>query len=199
MLYEGLSAKLTRVRPTSNIMFSAAAIAVVSEVNPDHPGASFFPSLIQYMLRGLLLVLTFLSPSPLLAGPGGHTINAVNSAIYNNQLVDLTPMLFHHLELGMSYESVANIVGKSALYCDSGETYCNADNGTISASCLEEEFIHDNKNWVCHWDGRSPNARINSRLDVWFVGARVNQVSATLDNGSVYFRDSSNTVHLEQH
>jgi len=41
MLFQGLHPKVTRARPTSNMMFSAAAIAVVSEVNPDNLARPF--------------------------------------------------------------------------------------------------------------------------------------------------------------
>lgn len=45
MFSMGQSATVTRARPTSNSKVSAAAIAVVSEVNPDKPGAFLFSML----------------------------------------------------------------------------------------------------------------------------------------------------------
>jgi len=200
-----ISQKVTRARPTSNMMFSAAAIAVVSEVNPDEPGAFLFPALIQKIIISQLFypISAFFSLSalfittPVQAVPQKHT--AVDNAVYNNTLVQLTPMLFHHIELGMNYEAVMNMVGKPALYCDSGESTCNASNGVISKTCLNTEFIQANKTWICHWDGVQSNQNAHSSLDVWFVGIRAVQVAATMPNGNIYRRDSGNTIQLERH
>ncbi len=175
------------------MMFSAAAIAVVSEVNPDEPGASFFP-----VLSALLICLILLTAaSSAHAAPPMQT--AMQRANYNNTLIALTPMLFHRIELGMTYEAVVNTVGKSALYCDSGESSCSADNGAILRNCLETEFIQPNKTWLCHWDGIRSSHNNNSRLEVWFVGVRVSQVVATMPDGNIYRRDSGNTINLERH
>ena len=129
MLFLGLSQKVTRARPTSNMMYSAAAIAVVSEVIPDKPGASLFVSPRQQIKNSALahksfLCLALLASTAAMALPQAslQTKIAMNSASYNNTLAEITPMLFHRIELGMSYEAVENTVGKSALYCDSGES-----------------------------------------------------------------------------
>jgi hypothetical protein len=178
------------------MMFSAAAIAVVSEVNPDEPGASLSLS----FLKAFALLLFFLSMATrAFAQIPLQTAEAMKNAIYNNTLIDITPMLFHHLELGMSYEAIVNTLGKSALYCDSGESYCNADEGQISKKCLEAEFIQPNKNWVCHWDGSRSGGSLNASLDVWFVGVRASQIAATMPNGNTYRRDSGNTIYLDRH
>jgi len=131
------------------------------------------------------------------AGPPQQ--GALAQASYNNTLIQLTPMLFHRIELGMTYAAVVNTVGKSALYCDSGESTCLAEQGSIATSCLEREFIQPNKTWFCHWDGKRSLAKSASRLDVWFVGVRTSQVLAIMDDGNIYRRDSANIIGLERH
>lgn len=195
MRHQGLKFKVTRARPTSNMMFSAAAIAVVSEVNPDEPGASFFHPALNLLF--FILLVTLLFPASSQAAPPTMQ-TAMHSAAYNNNQVQLTPMLFHHIELGMTYEAVVNTVGKSALYCDSGESSCNANNGAIAKSCLESEFMQPNKTWLCHWNGVRSSRNTNSRLEVWFVGVRSAQVVAVMPDGNIYRRDSANTVAVEQ-
>jgi hypothetical protein len=178
------------------MMFSAAAIAVVSEVNPDEPGASFFHHLHLFLFSLLLLAGAFGMTSAQAAAP---LQTAMATAIYHNTQIELTPMLFHRIELGMTYEVVANTIGKSALYCDSGESSCNASNGSVAKNCLESEFIHPNKTWLCHWEGKSTQRNANSRLEVWFVGLRTIQVVAIMPDGNIYRRDSSNAIGLERH
>lgn len=177
------------------MMFSAAAIAVVSEVNPDEPGASFFHRL-HLLVICLGLLTGALGAGPAQAAPQMQT--AMQRANYNNTLIKMTPMLFHRIELGMTYEAVVNTVGKSALYCDSGESFCSADNGAISKTCLETEFIQPSKTWLCHWDGVRSSSNSNSRLEVWFVGVRAVQVVATMPDGNIYRRDSGNSIDLER-
>lgn len=175
------------------MMFSAAAIAVVSEVNPDEPGASFFHPLL------LLFFLLILALFPFYSSQGAPQPQlALARASYNNTLIQLSPMIFHRIELGMTYEAVVATVGKSALYCDSGESTCNAENGEITKSCLETEFIRPNKTWFCHWDGTAAKADTYPRLEVWFVGLRSAQVIATMPDGNTYRRDSGNTIDLER-
>jgi hypothetical protein len=184
------SAPLTRVRATSNMKVSAAAIAVVSAVYPDHPGAFLF------LIHVLFWMLTVAHPA--CAQGALQTRTAMNNAIYQHALIQVTPMLFHHLELGMSYDGVLHTIGKAPLYCDSGETYCKAENGIISKSCLHREFIQANTVWMCHWDGRPASHNPASNLEVWFLGDHVTQVTARMPDGSFYKRDSGNTIHLER-
>lgn len=197
---------LTRVRPTSNKMNSAAAIAVVSAVNPDKPGAFLFApptsrglsagSLIQ--ISFLFLLLCCLTSLSFAATPAFHARNAMNNAIDQNSRIEVTPMLFHHIELGMTYGAVVNRVGKVPLYCDSGVSTCNAHNGLLSESCLRTEFIEPNSTWVCHWTGAQKEPTSLPSLQVWFVGDRVANVSATMENGDRYHRDSGNTIHFQK-
>jgi|GEM_PF-5730279 len=204
MSFPILNAKVTRVRPTSNTRYSAAAIAVVSAVNPDTPGASLFKdfkpmkSLIFVLAQAtaVFALVSLLAPKAH-AAPVFRTQTALNTAAYNNTVIQITPMLFHRIELGMSYQGLIHAVGKSPMYCDSGESTCSAEYGTVSTRCVEAEFIHTHKTWTCHWDGvRSRHA--TSSLDVWFVSSRVSQVAATLPNGDIYRRDTGNTIHLER-
>lgn len=205
MFFQGLRQKVIRARQPSNMMFSAAAIAVVSEVIPDKPGAFFFPSLQHNSILSLLffsflfspLVFSFIIPNA--EANNTLTQRALASPNYNHTLLQVTPMLFHRIELGMTYEAVVNTVGKSALYCDSGQSTCTAENGSISKSCLDSEFIQTNKTWLCHWDGVHSNHSIPQSLDLWFVGARLSQVVATMPDGDIYRRDSGNTIYLERH
>lgn len=107
-------------------------------------------------------------------------------------------MLFHRIELGMTYEAVSKTVGKSARYCDSGEANCALENGEISKSCLNSQFIHPNKTWMCHWEGSPTENNLTTNLEIWFLGDHVIHVVARTNNGMIYKRDSGNTVHLQK-
>lgn len=188
------TATITRARKTSNMKLPAAAIAVVSEVNPDKSGAFLFPLLI----RTIFFILLIMFSKDSFAQTHLQNRTAINNAIYNNMLVTVTPMLFYHIELGMRYDTILNIIGKSALYCDSSDSYCNIENGAISKRCINATFIQPNKTWWCHWQGSRLAYASAPYLKIWFVGDHVTQVTAQTKESVLYTRDAGNTVHIEK-
>lgn len=189
--------KVTRARTTSNKNFSAAAIAVVSAVNPDTPGAFFLRIWAKVLCFFLFLASADLIVTPAFAHLPYDTRTAMNNATDNNILIRVTPMLFHHIDLGMTYGTVLKMIGKSAQYCDSGDSFCAVENGAVSMDCVSHEFIEPSKSWYCHWQGLRSTRRA-SELNVWFVGDHVTELSASMPDGTLYRRDTGNTVHIEK-
>ncbi len=172
-------------RKTSPNKSAVKGIAVIRAVNPDNPGAFLFALAYFFLFNN-----AFAFPA--------QTRIAVDNAINNNLIINVTPMLFNQIDAGMSYDGVLNTIGQSASYCDSGEYRCSAENGSISKSCLTSHFINSNKAWVCHWDGKSSRSYAYSRLEIWFTGNYVNRVTAVTPDGLAYKRNADNTVYLEK-